>query len=185
MKTVFADERIDYSGRELRSHWLMERFGMVGDSMAGFVGSCHVSGEDLVDREDFMLGNEVAGDHMLHFIIEIFAVSLPGIVFAQRLLCAIVADLVCSKCGKPLVARKGDDLYVGDGKLSVSVATVSGVSGLIHLALNITKEGVPVEAACLDDIGVDHVELAHDVLSRFAGEVDGCLEAARKVKPVG
>jgi hypothetical protein len=146
MRAKFVEERMDYSGRELRSHWLMERFGMVGDAIAAFAGSCKVVGVDLVDREDFMLGNTVEADRMLHFIVEIFGTGLLGIVFAQRLLCTIVRDLINSGCGRDLVDRRGDDLYVGDGKLSVSVATVSAVSGLIHLGLNITRTGVPVKA---------------------------------------
>jgi hypothetical protein len=184
VKTAYLDERIDYSGKELRSHWLMERFGMVGDAVASFVGSCHVTGEDLVDREDFLKGNIVAGESMLHFIVEIFGVSMPGIVFAQRLLCTIVRESIDSACGKAAITRKGDDLFVGDGKLSVSVATVSPVSGLIHLGLNMTSAGVPVKAASLDELGVDHQRLAREVLMRFGDEVDSCLDAARKVKPV-
>jgi hypothetical protein len=184
VKTKFVEERIDYSGRELRSYWLTEVFGMVGDAVAAFAGSCRVSGKDLVDREDFALGNTVEGDHMLHFIAEIFGVGLPGIVFAQRLLCAIARELIDCACGRAVVERRGDDLYVGEGKLSVSVATVSPVSGLIHLGLNITKDGVPVEAASLDELGVEYGPLARQVLSRFAQEVDTCLDAAGKVRPV-
>ena len=184
MKGRFAEERVDYTGRELRSHWLMERFGMVGDAIAAFTGSCKVTGEDLVDREDFMLGNTVEADRMLHFIVEIFNTGLPGIVFAQRLLCSIVRDLINSTCGREVVDRRGDDLYAGDGKLSVSVATVSAVSGLIHLGLNISVDGVPVKAASLDDLGVDHAAIGEQVLSEFTREVDTCLEASRKVRPV-
>jgi hypothetical protein len=184
VKTEFARERIDYSGKELRSRWLMERFGLVGDSIVAFAGSCSVKGEDLVDREDFMLGNTVEGDLMLHFIAEIFGVGLPGIVFAQRLLCTIVRGLIDGACGKATVERSGDDLYVGEGKLSVSVATASAVSGLIHLGLNITTKGVPVKAAGLADLGIDYKWLAHEVLSRFAEEIDTCLDAAGKVRPV-
>lgn len=184
MRAEFITDRVDYSGKELRSHWIMERFGIVGDSMVAFAGSCGVSGEDLVDREDFMLGNVVAGESMLHFIVEIFGVGMPGIVFVQRVLCTIVSDLVDSECGEPTVARKGDDLYVGDGKLSVSVATISPVSGLIHLGLNISTAGVPVKAACLDDLGIDHARLGRRILAKFAEEVDSCLDASRKVRPV-
>lgn len=184
MKTELIEGTIAYSGKELRSHWIMERFGIVGNAMVAFAGSCRVSGDDLVDREDFMQGNVVAGDRMLHFIVEIFGTGMPGIVFAQRLLCAIVRDMVNSECGKPVVVRTGDDLFVEDGKLSVSVATVSPVSGLIHLGLNISRQGVPVKAASLDDLGVDHIRLARRVLAGFAGEVDSCLDASRKVRPV-
>jgi hypothetical protein len=82
------------------------------------------------------------------------------------------------------VERRGDDLFVGDGKLSVSVATVSTISGLIHLGLNITCEGVPVKAASLDDIGVDYAALARKILTMFAEEIDSCRDASKKVRPV-
>lgn len=183
MNTLFARDRIDYTGRELRPHWLMERFGLVGDAAVGFIGSCNVSGEDLVDLEDRALGNTVAGDRMLHFIAEIFGIGLPGIVFAQRLLCTIAKDAI-EAAGEVVIRRDGDDLFAGDGKLSVSVATVSPVSGLIHMGLNITTDGVPVEAACLTDLGIDAVRFAPAVLSGFAGEIEGAIEAAKKVRPV-
>jgi hypothetical protein len=142
-----------------------------------------VSGDDLVDLEDRALGHTVAGDRMLHFIVEIFELDMPGIVFAQRLLCTIVKDSV-GAAGGATIRRDGDDLFVGKGKLSVSVATVSPVSGLIHLGLNITTSGVPVEAACLEDLGIDAAELARAILSAFAAEVDGAMGAAKKVRPV-
>jgi hypothetical protein len=184
VKTRFTDDEIDYTGKQLRSHWIMERFGISGDAVVCFVGSCGVSGEDLVDREDFLLGKTVEGDRMLHFIGEVFGVGLVGITFAQRLLCTIVEKVLNSAAGKQLVERRGDDLYVGEGKLSVSVATVSPVSGLVHLGLNITKAGVPVSAASLSELGVDYRRVAQAVLSGFAAEIDSCLEASRKVRPV-
>ena len=183
MKTRFMRDRIDYTGRQLRPHWIMERCGLVGNAAVSFVGSCDVSGEDLVDLEDRALGNTVAGDRMLHFIVELFGVDLPGIVFAQRLLCSIARDTV-EAIGGGTVRRDGDDLFVGAGKLSVSVATVSPVSGLIHMGLNITRDGVPVEAACLEDLKIDPVAAADKILKALAREVEGVLDAARKVRPV-
>jgi hypothetical protein len=183
MKTLYSTDRIDYTGRELRPHWIMEKFGLVGDAAVGFTGSCKVKGEALVDLEDRALGNTVEGERMLHFIVEMFGLGMPGIVFVQRLLCAGVRDAV-SSAGNVAVTRIGDDLYVGDGKLSVSVATVSPVSGLIHLGLNISKAGVPVKAACLSDLGVDPEVLAGDILSGFANEIESAAQAAAKVRPV-
>ena len=183
MKTLFTQESIDYTGRELRPHWIMERFGLVGDAVVAFTGSCNVSGQDLVDIEDRTLGNTVAADRMLHFLAEIFGIGLPGIVFAQRLMCITAKDAV-EAAGRAVVKRDGDDLFVGTGKLSVSVATVSPVSGLIHMGLNITTDGVPVEAACLADLGVDAGLLAREILAGFAREIDGSIGAARKVRPV-
>jgi len=184
MKTHLAKEEIAYTGKELRSHWVLERFGLKGDAIVAFVGTCMVAGKDLVDVEDFRSGQIVAASRMLHFIVEIFRIDLIGIVFAQRLLCSIVTELINSRLGCARVERKGDDLFVGDGKLSVSIATVSPVSGLIHLGLNITDEGVPVKASCLDELGVDPHELATGVLEQFSSEVDSCFGATGKVRPV-
>ena len=183
MKTLLITEAIDYTGRELRPHWIMGRCGLVGDAVVSFTGSCDVSGSDLVDIEDRALGNTVAGDRMLHFIAELFGVGLPGIVFAQRLLCSAARDAVEAAAGVT-VKREGDDLFVGTGKLSVSVATVSPVSGLIHMGLNITTAGVPVEAACLEDLKIDPAAAADKILASFAREIEGALDAARKVRPV-
>jgi len=183
MKTRFVKDRIDYTGRELRPHWIMERFGLVGDAAVSFAGSCYVSGEDLVDLEDRALGNTVAGDLMLHFIVELFGIALPGIVFAQRLLCSAAKDAI-EETGDGAVRRDGDDLFAGTGKLSVSVATVSPVSGLIHMGLNITREGVPVEAACLEDLKIDPAAVADRILASFSGEIESAMEAASKVRPV-
>ena len=183
MKTLFVTDRIDYTGRELRPHWIMELCGLVGDAAVSFVGSCDVSGEDLVDLEDRALGNTVAGDRMLHFIVELFGIALPGIVFAQRLLCTAAKEAI-EAASAAAIRRDGDDLFVGTGKLSVSVATVSPVSGLIHMGLNITKAGVPVEAACLEDLKIGPAALAEEILASFAREIDGALEAAKKVRPV-
>jgi hypothetical protein len=198
VKTKFAHERIDYTGRELRSGWLAERLGLEGDAIGAFRGSCMVSGGDLVDLEDFEAGNIVAGQDMVHFIVEIKGLCLAGITYAQRLLCSMVREILNSVGGGSgaggvgggvagagaRVERRGDDLFVGEGKLSVSVATVSPKSGLIHLGLNVTTEGVPVRAACLADLGVDPAWLADRVLAAFAAEVDSCLKASGEVRPV-
>jgi hypothetical protein len=185
---------------ELRSGWLRERFGLEGDAIVAFHGPCSVKGDDLVDLEDLEAGLTVEGDNMLHFIAEISGIGLPGIAFVQRLLCIIARRAVEDACGRTgkgesgkrdrcKVRRDGDDLYVGEGKLSVSIATVSPESGrpesgLIHLGLNISKAGVPVRAACLEDLGVDYGEVARVVLADFAGEVEGGLHAAKKVRRV-
>lgn len=184
MKTELVEERIDYSGRELRSHWIMERLGLEGDAIVAFRGACMVAGEDLVDREDFALGHIVAGDDMLHFIVEILGLGLLGITLAQRLLCSIATEAVNSMSKGGHVERRGDDLYVGRSKLSVSVATVSQISGLIHFGLNVTTKGVPVEAESLTNLGIDPGALADRVLSCFAEEIDSSIRATYKVRPV-
>ncbi len=192
MITRLIEEAIAYNGVELRSGWIREQFGLEGDSIVAFQGPCRVKGDALVDLEDLAAGKTVEGENMLHFIAEISGVGLPGIAFAQRLLCIIAGRAVEDACGAGAgcrVRREGDDLYVGEGKLSVSIATVAPEagapeSGLIHLGLNIGSAGVPVRAACLEDLGIDYRRLAPVILSEFAREIEGGLHAAGKVKRV-
>ena len=175
---------MDYTGVELRSGFIRDAFGLAGDSIVAFRGACRVSGERLVDLEDFRAGETVWGDDMLHFIVEIFGVNLSHITALQRLLCTLARDVVDSAAGGPVVERRGDDLFVGDGKLSVSVATISPVSGLIHLGLNVRTEGVPVRAACLDDLGLEPGAIALELMGRFKEEIESIEAATRKVRPV-
>jgi hypothetical protein len=184
MELKLADERMDYTGSELRSGFIRETFGIKGDAVVSFRGACRVSGERLVDLEDFRAGLAVWGDDMLHFIVEISGIGLLHITAIQRLLCAAAGDVVDVAMGRHGVERRGDDLYVGEGKLSVSVATVSPVSGLIHLGLNVTAAGVPVKAACLADLGLEPERVALEVMRRFVAEMESVEAAAKKVRPV-
>ncbi len=184
MEYKLAQQRLDYTGAELRSRFIRDTFGMEGDSVVAFRGACRVSGERLVDLEDFRAGATVWGDDMMHFIVEMFGVDLPRITAVQRLLCAAAKDAVDAAAGRLAVERRGDDLFAEGGKLSVSVATVSPVSGLIHFGLNVTTEGVPVKAACLGDLGLEPEAVALDVMRRFVGEIESMEAAARNVRPV-
>ena len=184
MKYKMSRERMDYTGRELRSHFIRDTFDMEGDCIVAFRGRCRVSGERLVDLEDLRAGATVWGEDMMHFIVEMFGLGLSEITCIQRLLCSAAKDVVDSAAGRLAVERRGDDLYVGDGKLSVSVATVSPVSGLIHLGLNVTTEDVPVKAACLTDLGLDPESIATRLMGRFVEEIDSVDSATKKVRPV-
>jgi hypothetical protein len=200
VKSKFVEDPVAYNGVELRSGWLRERFGLDGDAVVAFHGPCSVRGDALVDLEDLEAGLTVEGDHMLHFIAEIKDIGLPGIAFLQRLLCIIACRAVeeawvraggdeHGSAATRGVRRDGDDLYIGEGKLSVSIATVAPESGrpecgLIHLGLNISTAGVPVRAACLEDLGIDYRRLAPVILAEFAREVEGGLHASRKVRRV-
>jgi hypothetical protein len=184
VKYSLAAERMDYSGLELRSHFIRDVFGIEGDAVVAFRGACRVSGERLVDLEDFRAGETVWGDDMMHFICEIFGAGLSHITAVQRILCVLAKETINRAAGRAVVRRSGDDLFVDEGKLSVSVATVSPVSGLIHLGLNVTKEGVPVRAASLMDLGLKPAETASELLQRFTSEMESIESATLKVRPV-
>ena len=84
-----------------------------------------------------------------------------------------------------LLERRGDDLYLGAGKLSVSIATRSAVSSLIHFAVNVTRAGTPVRTSSLADLKVDPAVFARDLLARSAREAASLHEARVKVRAKG
>ncbi|MEM0951604.1 MAG: DUF366 family protein [Cyanobacteria bacterium P01_H01_bin.74] len=162
MKYQFIDDEIPYTGKELSSHWAYRSFGMLGDSVIGFIGPCHVNLTDMVDLEDVLNNDYIYSKKMLHFIIEIFNISLQEGILLQRLFSSVIQDRLCSlvlesagisdsaKNNAAIVKRYGDDLFVNNtAKLSVSICTQSPTSVLIHTGLNIDPEGTPVEASGL------------------------------------
>ena len=64
--------------------------------------------------------------------------------------------------------QDGDDIFVGDGKLSVSIATASISSMKIHFALNITINGTPddVKTASLEDnMDINNIKQLQDEIA--------------------
>ena len=81
------------------------------------------------------------------------------------------------------VKRSGDDLFFDNRKLSVSIATKSITSCLIHTGLNIIKEGAPISVSDLSEIGVvDVVFFANKIMQRFQSEVEDIKLATCKVR---
>jgi hypothetical protein len=180
MKTKFITEKIHYDGTQLKSLFAYLEHKLLGDSIVSFCGSCDVSFDHMVDGEDFLAGSAIRGSMMLHFIVEEFGQGLELMVTRQRLLTSIVYQELIEK-GKIGLKREGDDIYVGEGKLSISIATVSPVSGLIHFAMNISNVGTPVKTASLEDLCLNPQELAQTIMSKYALEVTSIKEACQKV----
>lgn len=182
MRWAFIDERIDYTGEQLRSHWIMERFGIVGDAIVSFIGRCEVGFEEMVDLDDLLEGRSIRSELMLHFIAEHFDPDIERAILRQRLFIAIIVEELNRLLGRPVFGRRGDDIYDGDKKLSVSIATCSPVSSLMHTGLNITAEGAPVRAAGLEDYNIDPRPLAEFVMRRYVEEMKGVKAAKAKVR---
>jgi len=183
---------IEYDGSQLSPLWAYESFDVQGDSIVSFRGPCNISEEYMVDIEDRRKNAEISSPDMLHFIVEYFGVEIDRIVLVQRLLISTTVDLLRESIYQEAeVEREFDNIYAfapeenERGKLSVSVATVSPVSGLIHLGLNITSDGTPVKAAGLEEIGVEDVDkFAVELARRFIEEIKNTKMDASKVKPV-
>jgi uncharacterized protein len=183
LRHVALEPRQTYDGTQLRPHFILSRFGIVGDAAVIFRGPADVQGGALVDLEDRRAGHMIKSADMLHLIVERFEVDLLGGILLQRLVAAIAADLVREGAGSRQVLRNGDDVRVDGRKLSVSIATVSPTSTLIHFGVNVDPKGAPVPAAGLAELGIDPARFADALLDRIDRELEGVAHARAKVAP--
>jgi len=179
---IVLPDAIAYTGKELRSGWVRERTGLDGDAAAAFVGPCRVDTEDLVDMEDAEAGAHIEAALMAHIIVEHPGCPLSEAVLRQRLLVCILCDMLGPRI--PDLRRDGDDVYIGERKLTVSIAAPSPVSSLIHLGINVDPGGAPVPAAGLEAFRVDAAPLLQELLGRYRDEIRSCGHAAGKVRKV-
>lgn len=183
IETRFDPQARAYTGRELRSHFAFDAFGIAGDSAVAFVGPCRVDPPELVDLADARAGAFIASPEMLHVIVEHFGLALEPAILLQRLLARLAADLL-RESGAAAVTVRGNDVFVGSRKASVSVATCSPVSALIHYGLNVRTEGAPVPAWGLSEAGIAAETFARELLGRYARELDDIRLARSKVRGV-
>ena len=142
MRSKFIDKTIDYTGEQLRSHYIYETFGLEGDAIIGFIGACRVK-EHMVDLSDKLKKEFIRSDRMLHFIIEHFDGDLEKAVLRKRLMVGIILNEIrrnTVEIHRNTLYRKENGIYSGNKKLSVAVATASPVSTLIHIGLNISSK---------------------------------------------
>ncbi len=183
MKIQYLEQTINYDGTQLRSHWIYDVTGVVGDTMVAFCGACDVTTDHLVDLEDARNNRPIASQSMLHFIGEFFELSLKETILLQRLLVSQLQQLICVNPEVSL-KRTGNDLYDEDKKLSVSIATSSRTSTLIHAGINISSKGTPVPTKGLADYLIDPMSFAQEVLSAFQQECASLHRDLAKVRAV-
>ena len=184
MKLHFVPEPLKYDGTQLRSLWAYRHFGLQGDSLVVFRGPCNIPKDRIVDLEDLRAGSKIAGPDMLHFIVENFDLDLEKSVLRQRLLVAIAREEL-DRLGGKTIARKGDDLFDGERKLSISIATLSPVSSKIHFAVNVVRsENVGVPTGALGDYKIDPSGFGQAVAARFVEEIAGVHDARTRVRGV-
>ena len=184
MHTKLIDTEIKYIGSQLAPHWIYKNLKLQGDAIVAFIGECEVALTEMVDIEDVINNEPIYSKSMLSFITEQFNVNLVEGVFRQRLLICIIKELLEER--GIFVVRNGDDLMIDGKKLSVSIATKSTTSILIHTGLNILSEGAPVKASGLtSELGiVDIKEFALEVMKRYAEELEDINLASTKVRGV-
>jgi hypothetical protein len=183
VQTLVHDAPRPYTGGELRSHYIYETFDLAGDATAAFVGPCEVATGALVDLDDVRDGAHIYSPLMLHVLVEQFDGDLRLAICRQRLLVVAAAEQLALH-GNVRPHRVGDDLFVDERKLTVSIATASPVSTLIHLGINVESEGAPVPAIGLAELAVDPFPFARDLLDAWRIELEGMAHARVKVRPV-
>ena len=184
MKTYFVKQEIKYIGSQLAPLWIYKNFKLQGDAIVSFVGECDVNLAHMVDIEDVINNEPIYSKLMLSFISEQFNVQLSEGVFRQRLLMCIIKELLEER--GVFVVRKGDDLMINGRKLSVSIATKSITSVLIHTGLNILSEDAPVDASGLtSELGITDIkDFALEVMKRYSEEIEDIMLATTKVRGV-
>ena len=189
LKKYLADQRLTYDGRQLAPHWIYRQHDLLGDAIVGFRGPCDVKLTEMVDIEDVKAEAPIYSQEMVHFLVEFFDLDLEKTVYRQRLLIVTAKEFLEERLGLP-VQRRGDDLFLFHpqtdqrGKLSVSIATSSPVSTLIHTGFNVISDGTPVPTVGLADFELDPDEFAQAVLERYTAEVADIWQARCKVRPV-
>lgn len=187
MKTKFIEQDIKYTGHELAPHWIYKKFHLQGDAIVAFCGECEVNLSEMVDIEDVINNEPIYSKYMLSFIVEHFNISLVEGVIRQRLLICIIKEalesiLSSSQFSHFTIKRSGDDIFVNDKKLSVSIATKSLTSILIHVGVNIDPTGAPIDAIGLEALNIFNApEFAQEIMLRYSQEINDIILASTKV----
>ncbi len=184
MKIKYINEEIKYIGSQLAPHWIYKNHKLQGDAIVAFCGECEVKLTEMVDIEDVINNEPIYSKYMLSFITEQFNVDLVEGVFRQRLLICIIKEEL-EKRGI-FAERNGDDLMINGGKLTVSIATKSHNSILIHTGVNILSEGAPVKACGLtSELGIDDIkEFGATIMQKYSDEIEDIILASTKVRGV-
>lgn len=188
MQAHFIDKNFTYDGSQLRSLFAYLDHGILGPSIVSWVGPCAIPFIHMVDGEDLLAQAVIQGDEMLHFIIEVFDRDLFSGVALQRLFASMAKDYLQMTAQTALAGqnlhREGDDIYLGDKKLSISIATKSPISVMVHFAMNVTNRGTPVKTLSFEDLKVQPQKVAQDLMNTFCTEFASIAVATQKVRPV-
>lgn len=173
-------EEFSYTGHQLKSLFNLERAGLQGSSLIAWSGPCEVKIPELVDMDDRIKKAPIFSQMMVHFLGEFFHRDIFYGIFIQRLLGEHIKNYIADLSGKALT-RKGDDLYMGEQKLNVSIATQTPLSTLVHFGVNVSSKETPVSTISLNDLGVEPAIFSKIILDRMAKEVEGIELASTKV----
>jgi len=178
-------DEILYDGTQIKAAWALKELQIKGSSIITWIGPMNI--KNVIDYED--KDKEIKADEMAHFIVEHFdeqPANLRLSYHRQRILVMILQEELWRQ-GIP-TRREGDDLYIGSGKLTVSIATASLSTMKIHLGINLTSRGTPDD---IETIGIldykdlkkeDIIELVEKVATRYIQEIESMEEDIAKTR---
>lgn len=190
-----VDEIFEYDGSQINPSWAFQEFSIYGSSIITWIGPVNITPDNLKDFAD--VGLEIKSNNMVNFICEFFDQQPTNMRIAylrQRLLVMIFREILTEKGIK--TTREGDDIFVDERKLSISIASVSLSSAKIHFALNLEDKGTPgdVDTIGLYDIKVNGkqvftednlLDLINDTVNRFINELETIENDISKTKVLG
>jgi len=167
-------DAIKYDGSQIAPLWACS-MGIKGDSIVIFHGAMDVALENMKDLEDRKEKKAIKGDDLIHIIVERFdsPASMRLAYYMQRLLIVCIKE-VLAKHGIG-TTRDGDDLFIDEKKLTVSIASAGVSCEKVHCGINITTKGTPreVKTTALEDFGIkDWKTLAQDIAQTFVQEIE-------------
>ncbi len=174
MISKILSARIKYDGSQIAPLWAYS-MGIKGDSIVVFHGAMDVTPENMKDIEDLKAKKTIQGDDLIHIIVERFdsPASMRLAYYMQRLLIICVRDVLAAHGIQ--TKRNGDDLVVGDGKLTVSIASAGVSCEKIHCGINLTTKGTPpdVKTVALEEFGIKEWKtLAREIAETFVREIE-------------
>ncbi len=187
-----VDEIFEYDGSQINPSWAFQEFGIYGSSVITWIGPVNITLDNLKDFAD--VGLEIKSNYMVNFICEFFDQQPPNMRIAylrQRLLVMIFREIL-TEYGIQ-TKREGDDIFVEDRKLSISIASISLSSAKIHFAINLEDKGTPddVDTIGLFDIKVGDrqiftndnlLDLINETVARFINELETIENDISKTK---
>lgn len=182
IKIKYVTKCINYNGSQLSPHFIFNNFNILGDAVISFQGKCNILPEFMIDLVDLKEKKKIYSENMLHFIGEFFSYDLEKTLFLQRLFISIIKDELIKETGKHTIIRIGDDIFDGNYKVSISVATISCISALIHIGINISSRNTPLPTKGLDDYNIQSEKFAKILLKKFSSELNSIYFARCKVK---
>ena len=150
IKHKHIEEVFPYDGSQIDASWAFKEFGIYGSSIITWIGPVNITPDNLKDFAD--VGLEIKSNNMVNFICEFFDCQPANMRIAylrQKLLVMIFREILFEK-GIP-TTREGDDIFINNRKLSISIATASLSSMKIHFAFNLEDKGTPDD---VDTIGL-------------------------------